>query len=313
MIKREYNGDPLDLTWNSGPWANTGKTISATTDDDTGSMTTEDWPEGATPKGELNDDQIAVIKTAAKHAGVNSPKQLTEMAGVDKSPAYSSSVIQTHWSNRYWVNKEPKEVSKRVYKMRSMALNGKNTEQIASEFGTYKHKVQDALNGVGDFKEIECDIPRLTYRGSGGHGAWVIDNGENDANPKKDVEQVRKRVLNGENMSSIANEYKCSDAHIRRILKGDYKNLSDSLIPPLEHNDNQWQIPNKDPSQQKLTKEIGEATDTDSQEIERAPNESEIEPPHESQQTKQKNNTLRQAVFAIVALVVGFFFGRRGK
>ena len=309
MAKREYNGEPLNLSWNNGPWASNGETIDATTEDDKGTMTTEDWPEGATPKEELNEDQIAVIKTAAKHPNVNSPKQLTELSGVDRSRTYAHSVIKNHWENRYWVNKTSKEVSNPVYKMRSMALNGKNTEEIASELGTYKHKVQDAVNGVGDFKDVECDIPRLTYRGSGGHGKWVIDNGKDASNPKENVEEVRERVLNGENMSSIANDYKCSDAHIRRILKGDYKNLSDSSIPPLEHNENQWEIPNKDESQQTPTKDVVGETDTDSQEIEHSVNSLNVDTSVKEQTTDQ-NQTLRKVAIGFMALVFGYLLGR---
>ena len=309
MAKREYNGDPLDMSWNSGPWENDGETISATTDDDTGSMTTEDWPEGATPKEQLNEDQIAVIKTAAKHPNVNSPKKLTELSGVDRSRTYAHSVIRNHWEKRYWVNEETKEVLNPVYKMRSMALNGKNTEEIASEFGTYKHKVQDALNGVGDFKDVECEIPQLTYWGSGGNGKWVIDNGNDAGNPKEDVEQVRERVLNGENMSTIANDYKCSDAHIRRILRGDYKNLSDSSIPPLEHNENQWEIANNDESQQTLTKDVVGEADTDSQEIEHSVNSLDVDSSVKEQTTDQ-SQTLRQVALGIMALVFGYLLGR---
>ena len=309
MAKREYNGDPLDMSWDSGPWVSNGETIHATTEDDKGNMTTEDWPEGATPKEELNEDQIAVIKTAAKHPNVNSPKQLTEMSGVDRTRSYAQFVIRHHWKNRYWLNEEAKEVLNPVYKMRSMALNGKNTEEIASELGTYKHKVQDAVNGVGDFKDVECDIPRLTYRGSGGHGKWVIDNGKDASNPKENVEEVRERVLNGENMSSIANDYKCSDAHIRRILKGDYKNLSDSSIPPLEHNENQWEIANNDESQQTLTKDVVGETDTDSQEIEHSVNSLNVDSSVKEQTTDQ-NQTLRQVAIGFMALVFGYLLGR---
>ena len=309
MAKREYKGDPLNMSWNSGPWASNGETIDATTEDDKGTMTTKDWPEGATPKEQLNEDQIAVIKTAAKYPNVNSPKQLTELSGVDRTRSYAHGVIKNHWENRYWVNEEPKEALNPVYEMRSMALNGKNTKEIASEFGTYKHKVQDALNGVGDFKDVECEIPQLTYRGSGRRGKWVIDNGNDAGNPKEDVEQVRERVLNGENMSSIANDYECSDAHIRRILKGDYKNLSDSSIPPLEHNENQWEIANNDESQQTLTKDVVGEADTDSQEIEPSVNSLDVDSSVKKQTTDQ-NQTLRQVAIGFMALVFGYLLGR---
>jgi len=37
MSKRQYDGSPIDITWNNGPWANDGETVDAT-DNETGDI-----------------------------------------------------------------------------------------------------------------------------------------------------------------------------------------------------------------------------------------------------------------------------------
>jgi len=39
MSERQYDGTPIDLTWNNGPWANDGETVDAT-DSETGEIQT---------------------------------------------------------------------------------------------------------------------------------------------------------------------------------------------------------------------------------------------------------------------------------
>jgi len=56
MSKRKYDGTPIDLTWNSGPWANDGETVDAT-DSETGEIQTTMQSEPP----ELGEDSYAKV------------------------------------------------------------------------------------------------------------------------------------------------------------------------------------------------------------------------------------------------------------
>lgn len=164
---REYDGDPVDDSWQTAPWNREGETIEASDDDaHEGNMETIDWPENATSKEELNDDQITVIKAAAKYPDINSPSKLTRIAVGDKmSSGYSGNVLVRHWPERYWAghedaryssnvtkgrdNAQKKLTESRVKKIRKMALKGYSRQEIVEELDSNPHTstVGDAIRG----------------------------------------------------------------------------------------------------------------------------------------------------------------------
>jgi len=61
------------------------------------------WPEGATPKDELNDQQKAVIEKAVRYESFNDSEKITQLAVGDERPDhYASLVLEEHWPERHW-------------------------------------------------------------------------------------------------------------------------------------------------------------------------------------------------------------------
>jgi len=104
---REYNGDPIDASWSTAPWNRDGETIEASDDNtEEHTMATIEWPEGATPKENLNENQRVVIKKAARYRDMDSSRKLTDLAAAEMSDSYAASVLASHWPERYWVDPE---------------------------------------------------------------------------------------------------------------------------------------------------------------------------------------------------------------
>jgi len=129
---REYNGEPLDMSWNTPPWANDGETVEASDDNrETGKMTTTDWPEAATPKEELTDKQQRIIKTAVKYPYLEYAGDLYEQSNLDEyvSRAYVAPVLTDHW--REWFGKR--------------ASDGGGKVQFGEDNGASKLTEQDVI------------------------------------------------------------------------------------------------------------------------------------------------------------------------
>lgn len=329
MSKREYNGDPLDLSWNSGPWANDGETISATTDGDTGSMTTEDWPEGATPKDELNGDEIAVIKTAAKTRDITTLVGVSHATDIDRSDAYANYVLTKHWpegkqqimerdtddNTRTQAKPKSSEPIKMAEAFRKEALDGSTASEIAEMYDVGATTVKGLLRG--DRQNINSKIPELTHTTNGAGGRWVVSgSAEVKAGSSMSVDDVRNHLLKGGSINELV---KTNDTSRKTFSTMARKRHDEEMHeqPPLTYSKEKysWVVDNTNEAneQQTLTDDLAEATDSDPQEIDQEADELEIEPPYEQEQTAEQGNTLRQAAFAIAALVIGFLFGRSGK
>lgn len=284
MSNRSYDGQPLDMTWNSGPWANNGETIDATTDDDTGSMTTEDWPEAATPKEELNDDQIAVIETAARNPNVDSPTKLTQLSNVNRSRTYAHSVIRKHWPERYWVGdcekstelKNKVEIAEYV---REHFLNGGTYSDLQDKHGWGIKRIQNAAKGEGPYSGLDCKTPPIKHTSGNHDGEWVVENNhsknvESDLSvPLDHVSKVRQRLLDGESTTEIGNDYDVSRKCIRDVAVGNYRyGLVKSPTPPLDYSGRgrsvEYYIPDeKDSKQNSKQDTLPETEATESSEI----------------------------------------------
>jgi len=177
-----YEGDPLDYSWNNGPWDRDGETISASDDNMSDpKIETVDWPEAATPEDELNDKQIGVIKAAVRYPNVESSMRLVELAGLDEvvSQSYASSVLIRHWPARYWAGENDPEVdtttqpsgtangkkhseSERALtkQMRELALGGMGRKEIAEKYDRKPKTVGRRLRG--DAVDVESPPP-LTF------------------------------------------------------------------------------------------------------------------------------------------------------
>lgn len=327
MSKREYTGSPIDLTWNSGPWANNGETVDAT-DGQTGSMTTEDWPEGATPREELNEDQIAVIKTASENQNITTLYGVTHNAGIDRSDAYANYVLTTHWpegkqqimqrgsndNTRAWAKEKGSKPIEMVETFRKEALNGSTAVEIAEKHGVGATTVKELLKGERD--GLNSKIPRLRHTTNGVGGKWVIAT-EDSRLPLNHIEKVRSRILDGEKICQIAGDYEVGPNEVYKAVAGMGKYESvNAPTPPLESDgsglDSEWYVPE---SETEPESDVGQEQ-VEIQETEPQPEPMTTETTHTGYTPREThsetNNTARNALLGIVVLIVGYLLGNRG-
>lgn len=79
MGKRSYSGDPIDMAWKSGPWANEGETVSGSTKDDMYDETTETLPADVDPS-DLTDAQLEIIKQYSRTPNA-SDRKISDLVG----------------------------------------------------------------------------------------------------------------------------------------------------------------------------------------------------------------------------------------
>lgn len=256
MSKHEYNGDPIDISWQTPPWQDSGETLNAYNSDGNGKITTTDWPENATDPEELNDQQKQMILTAVKFPNVNSPSELVELSGLDVSIAYPQDVLCAHWPERYWGDMPPDqddEAEVNVDEVRQRLLDGGSISELKKEYRPGHKRLSRLVRGVAK-DTPECDTPPLEWLG-GTEQCWIIpeeyydgsvetnyDN-ENRVTITEPVSELRRRALAGESATEIANDHGVSDRTIRKRLKGQYAD-GDPEVPPLEYNQsvNEWRM-----------------------------------------------------------------------
>ena len=315
MSKREYTGSPIDLTWNSGPWANNGETVGAT-DGQTGSMTTEDWPEGATPKEELNDDEIAVIKTASKNRDITTLVGVSHAADIDRSESYANYVLKKHWpeGKQQIMERDNTRPVEMVETLRREALNGSTSYEIAEKYGIGQSTIPQLLKGQR--KNVDSNIPPLEHSNGNRGGEWVIAT-EDGRLPLDHVEKVRSRILDGEKIYQVAGDYDVGANEVYKAVAGMGKYESvNAPTPPLESDgsglDSEWYVPeSKTEPESDVEQEQAEI-----QETEPEPEPITTETTHTGYTPRdtysETNNTARKALLGVVALIVGYLLGNRG-
>jgi len=99
---------PNNTETNDPAWAkNNGETISATNNNETQRVETISWPRNATPKHELNPDQIEVIEQAVLNPNITNIAKLNrEKCSYKKnhSDTYANQVLSAHWPERLNTN-----------------------------------------------------------------------------------------------------------------------------------------------------------------------------------------------------------------
>ena len=261
MSKRQYSGEPLDVSWQTPPWQNNGETLDAYDSEGDGEIMTIDWPENATDPDELNDKQKKMILTAVNYPDVDSPTQLVELSGLDVSKAYPQNVLSTHWPDRYWVA-DNSEID--VDELRQRLLDGGSLNKLVKEYpASQKHLSRLARGEADDMPD--CDIPPLTYPHNS-EQKWVVDESkEADENTPGVVdvttEELRRRALNGEHATDIAESLGVSDAPIRKRLRGYDGYGADSDIPPLEFDrpTEEWYIADGEEESEKMESDVPES------------------------------------------------------
>ena len=270
MSKHEYNGDPIDASWQTPPWQNKGETLDAYDSDGDGEIMTTDWPENATDPEELNENQKKMILTAARYPSVNDREKLLELSGLDVSVHYANYVLREHWPERYWVDSNPEDSvnAETVDKLRQQLLDGGSLNQLSKKYPLSQKRLSLLVKGEAEDMP-DCDTPPVTYLNDS-EQRWVSveseeANGDISGTVTATVEEIRERALNGEDAVEIAESFGVSSATIRKRLRG-YRNYgTDSDIPALDFDfyAREWYIPDdseEEPTTAGMTPKADEST-----------------------------------------------------
>lgn len=250
MSKHEYNGDPIDASWQTPPWQNKGETLDAYDSDGDGEIMTTDWPENATDPEELNENQKKMILTAARYPSVNDREKLLELSGLDLSVHHPNYTLREHWPERYWNegSSEDSVNAETVDDIRQRLLDGESLNQLVKEYPFSQARLSRLVKGEAEDMP-DCDTPPVTYLHNS-EQRWVTaesdePNGDIPGTVTATVEELRERALNGEDAKEIAESFGVSSSAIRKRLRG-YRNYgTDSDIPALEHDftTREWYVP----------------------------------------------------------------------
>jgi len=182
MATNEYDGDPIDASYHTAPWNENGETVEASDDDaPEHSMETAHWPENATPKEQLKEDQIAVIHEAALHRDINNAAKLKRMAvGERHAHNYAIDTLRRNWTERYNELTEtstfPDEPT--TEQLRKMALDGYTATELAEKCDYSSPLIGKYLNG--EKVKGDPETPPLEYN----HSSRQWERAEPDTEPE---------------------------------------------------------------------------------------------------------------------------------
>lgn len=259
MSKRQYSGEPLDVSWQTPPWQNNGETLDAYDSEGDGEIMTIDWPENATDPDELNDKQKKMILTAVNYPDIDSPTQLVELSGLDVSPAYPQNVLEVHWPERFWGannSEQSNDIDIDVTELRQRLLDGQSLNQLVKEYPASQEYLSRLVRGEVD-NMPNSDLPPLEWLGNS-EQRWInpheyydepieanYDNA-NQATITEPISKLRERVLAGETAQDLAEDHGVAGRTIRKRLKGEYENTENPSVPPLKYDAGagRWRIDN---------------------------------------------------------------------
>lgn len=110
------------------------------------------WPENATARSELNENEIAVIEKAARYEFFEDSQKITQVAVGENMPEdFASKVLKKHWPERHWnvfaqVSDSDGEYKRKSGKVRSFVDREK------------ERKKRERHKGV-----IECERCQVTF------------------------------------------------------------------------------------------------------------------------------------------------------
>jgi hypothetical protein len=202
-MSKKYDGEPLDMSWQTAPWNNDGETIEAYDSSGDGEIMTVDWPENATDREMLNSNQQKIILTAAKYPDINNPDDILERSGLDMSDKYPNNVLRKHWPERYWgktkgyanpnINSgrdaDENDVNQDVEEIRQRILNGETLREVARDYPVCKDTVSNVVRGkVSDLPESE--IPPLRWQNEGEQGWKVPSESETAGEQERETDST---------------------------------------------------------------------------------------------------------------------------
>jgi len=257
-VDASWTSDLSDVTVGS----ENGETVDVPGDCHKGAEITEgepdlsggEWPEDATPREELNADQIAVIEALAEGGAksFNSISELSREAADEKNRSYAHQVLTKHWPrgkeqlNADTHNPSNKKIDdEEIETLRRRALNGEDGTSLADEYGVTKEAVLERLKGErGD--DSTSKISPLQHDREDG---WVRQDRPNQgegSGPVRDardyVDEVRQRLLAGESTIQVAQDFNNDKSQVWALATAN-KGFSDAEAdtPPVKYADGNWQ------------------------------------------------------------------------
>jgi hypothetical protein len=207
MSERQYDGTPIDLTWNNGPWANDGETIDAT-DSQTGeiqtTMTTEQSEADASERNS-KPAQVKYIRSKlldgartkdfkfSPHMVRNAAKGEGRFSDVECDiPPLEHTTGNRHGQYVIAEDENGKLPPARVDALRKQALNGKTATTLSNEYDIEYRRICKALkdNNMSDGTPTQ---PELKYRNN--QVGWVT----HDTPPKPTKEEKQESSSKSEN------------------------------------------------------------------------------------------------------------------
>lgn len=109
-----YNGSPIDIDFEDGPYESDGETVRKESTNTTTERTvkTEHWPHNATRKAELNEDQIEVIETAVRYPYTSNIAKLNRLCNYtqNRTSTYAHTTLNEHWPERTTDSFDPEQI-----------------------------------------------------------------------------------------------------------------------------------------------------------------------------------------------------------
>jgi len=192
MSKREYDGSPIDITWNNGPWANDGETVDAT-DSETGEIQTTMTTEQSDTEISTRDSKPAQVKyIRSKLLDGARAKELKFTPGMVRKAAKGEGrfsdvecdipPLEHTTGNRYGeyvIAGDEKDTipPARVDALRKQALNGKTATTLSNEYDIKHERICEVLKDNSECQGTPTQ-PELKYRNN--QVGWV----KHDTPPK---------------------------------------------------------------------------------------------------------------------------------
>jgi hypothetical protein len=169
-----------------------GTTVGGSSPDDDGDESTSTWPSAATPRSELNEDQIRVIEAAANPAtDYESCGGLSRDVVPHRSDGYANVVLTDHWpekhdslkksvkdSSRTFERPEPND-AELIAEVRRRLVAGESLREIGNEVGLGRQRISQYAKGV-DVAVPERDIDHPPVKWTHPENQWVIDDSAPD-------------------------------------------------------------------------------------------------------------------------------------
>jgi hypothetical protein len=191
MAKREYNGDPIDMTQqhiSERDLDDEADEVEYATDpEQAGQESVTFWPSSAPPRETLNETQIAVIEAAADPTReFETAAELSRQEAPEFCHTYAANVL-----HRYYPESELTRVDsdnsrqpnprqgqplgiqdpKTVDKIRNRLVGGDSSSDVADEFGVSQDVVLAAAKGSYDgYEEMGTQTPPVEYT----DGGWTF-------------------------------------------------------------------------------------------------------------------------------------------